>query len=52
MKKTDKEIKEIIGRLKCPKVFNCYKSGFDVLCKAKDVGIKKANLRDLAPDSM
>lgn len=52
MGKTDKEIKEIIGHLKCPKDFNCYKSGFDVLCKAKDVGIEKVNLRDLAPDSM
>jgi len=52
VEETDKEIKEIIGHLKCPKDFNCYKSGFDVLCKAKDVEIEKVNLRDLALDSM
>jgi hypothetical protein len=52
VEETDKGIKEIIDHLKCTKNFNCYKSGFDVLCKAKDVEIEKVNLRDLAPDSM
>lgn len=35
-----KEIEEIIGQLKCPKDFECYKSGFKVLCKAVDVGVE------------
>jgi hypothetical protein len=35
-----KQIEEIIGQLKCPKDFKCYKSGFEVLCKAKDIGIE------------
>jgi hypothetical protein len=35
-----KEILEIIGELKCPKHFKCYKSGFENLCKARDVGIE------------
>jgi hypothetical protein len=30
-----KQIKRIIGGLKCPKDFKCYKSGFKALCKAK-----------------
>ena len=36
----DKEIKEIMGGMKCPYDFKCYKSGFDNLCKAKDIGIE------------
>ena len=40
MEQTDKQIKEIIGHLKCPKNFKCYKSGFDVLCKVKDIGME------------
>ncbi len=35
--KTEKEIEEIIGQLRCEKDFICYKSGFDVLCKAIDL---------------
>jgi hypothetical protein len=35
-----KEIEEVIGQFKCPKDFGCYKSGFDVLCKAKDIGVE------------
>ncbi len=35
-----RQIEEIIGILQCPKDFKCYKSGFDNLCKAKDVGIE------------
>jgi len=34
------KIKEIIGGMKCPKDFICYKSGFEKLCKAEDVGKK------------
>ena len=34
---TKAEIEEIIGGLECPKGFVCYKSGFEVLCKAKRV---------------
>ena len=39
MEQADKEIEEIIGQMKCPKDFRCYKSGLEVLCKAKDIGI-------------
>jgi hypothetical protein len=35
-----KEIEEIIGQLKCPKDFSCYKSGFEVLCKVEDIGME------------
>jgi len=35
-----KQIEEIIGGMKCPRDFKCYKSGFENLCKAKDVGVK------------
>jgi len=35
-----KEIEEIIGQLKCPKDFKCYRSGFETLCKAEDIGMK------------
>jgi hypothetical protein len=37
---TKAEIEEIIAQFKCPKDFKCYKSGFEVLCKAKDIGIE------------
>ena len=33
-----KEIEKIIRHFECPKDFKCYKSGFENLCKAKDVG--------------
>ena len=33
-----KEIAEIIGDLKCPKDFKCYRSGFNNVCKATDIG--------------
>jgi hypothetical protein len=36
----EKGIAEIIGDLKCPKDFRCYRSGFENLCKAKDIGIE------------
>jgi hypothetical protein len=35
----EKQIKDIIGGLKCPKDFKCYKSGFKNLCKAEDIGM-------------
>ena len=35
-----KEIEEIIGRMQCPKDFECYKSGFEILCSAKDIGLE------------
>lgn len=34
-----KMIEEIIGKMKCPKDFKCYKSGFKYLCKSKDIGL-------------
>jgi hypothetical protein len=30
-----KQIEEIISKKECPKDFQCYKSGFDNLCRAK-----------------
>ena len=35
-----KEIEEIINAFECPKDFECYKSGFEVLCNARDVGLE------------
>ena len=34
-----KEIEEIIGQMQCPN-FECYKSGFEILCSAKDIGLE------------
>jgi hypothetical protein len=34
----EREIEEIIGEMKCRKDFVCYKSGLEVLCRAKDIG--------------
>lgn len=40
MEDNDKEkIEKIISGFKCPKDFKCYRSGFDNLCKAKDIGL-------------
>ena len=33
------DIEEIIGQFKCSKDFECYKSGFETLCTAEDVGM-------------
>jgi hypothetical protein len=33
------EIEKIAGKIKCPKNFVCYKSGFENLCQVKDVGL-------------
>ena len=32
------QIEEIIGQMKCPKDFICYKSGFESLPKVEDTG--------------
>ncbi|MFC1552721.1 hypothetical protein ACFL6P_09200 [Candidatus Latescibacterota bacterium] len=32
------QINEIIGKMMCPKDFNCVESGFARLCKAKNLG--------------
>ncbi len=34
------EIEKIIDSLKCSRGFQCYRSGFKSLCKAKDVGLE------------
>ena len=38
--KTKRELEELIGQIKCPKDFVCYKSGLKELCKAVDIGMK------------
>ena len=35
-----REIEEIIGGMQCEKDFQCYKSGFENLCKAQDLGLE------------
>jgi len=35
-----RQIKEIINRMNCTKDFECYKSGFENLCKVEDMGIE------------
>jgi len=37
---TRRKIEEIIGQMKCPRDFVCYKSEFQELCKAEDVGMQ------------
>lgn len=39
-----KEIEKIIGQMQCPKGFQCYKSGFETLCKAKAIGQEQLQL--------
>jgi hypothetical protein len=34
------EIKEIIGEMHCPRDLLCYKSGYENLCRARDIGFK------------
>ncbi len=36
----EKGIAEIIGELQCPKDFKCYRSGFENLCKARNIGVE------------
>jgi hypothetical protein len=42
--KTKKELEEIMGEMQCPKGFKCYKSGLEVLCKAKSVEVGEDSL--------
>jgi hypothetical protein len=37
---TKRELEELIGQIKCPKDFVCYRSGLKELCKAEDIGMK------------
>jgi len=34
------EIEELINQFKCPKDFKCYKSNFEALCEAEDIGLE------------
>lgn len=36
----ENELKDIMAGLVCHKGFKCYKSGFEALCKAEDVGLE------------
>jgi hypothetical protein len=36
----EKEIKEIVGDLECPKDFRCYRSGFEIVCEARGIGLE------------
>lgn len=36
----DKELQEVLDETTCQKGFICYRSGFETLCKAEDVGRK------------
>jgi len=36
----EKELREIIGDLECPKGFSCCTDGLENLCKAEDVGME------------
>ena len=36
----DKEIESLIGQMKCPKNFRCYRAGSRELCKARDFGVE------------
>jgi len=35
-----KEVERIIDGMKCPKDFECCKSGLENLCRAKDIGLE------------
>jgi hypothetical protein len=35
-----KRIEDIIGEMQCPKGFKCAHSGFENLCKARDLGLE------------
>ena len=37
---TRKQIDDIIGQMQCPKGFRCADSGFEQLCKAKNIGLE------------
>jgi hypothetical protein len=38
-KDIQKQMENIICKIKCPKDFECYRSGFKILCRAKDIGL-------------
>ncbi|MFC1829536.1 hypothetical protein ACFL0O_07995 [Thermodesulfobacteriota bacterium] len=41
MKENDrKQIEGIVGQMQCPKDFKCAHSGFENLCRAKDLGLE------------
>jgi hypothetical protein len=35
----EKEVQEIMSDMMCPKHFICYKSEFETVCQAKDIGL-------------
>jgi len=35
-----KRMEKIIGEMDCRKDFRCYKSGFEGICKARDIGLE------------
>ena len=37
---TKRELEELMGQIKCPKDFVCYRSGLKELCNAEDIGMK------------
>ena len=42
MKEEDRKcIDEIMAGIQCPKGFKCAASGFDQLCKARDIGLER-----------
>ena len=45
-----KKIEEIIDGMSSPKDFQCEESGFEIVCKARDVGLE-ARLECLAPEA-
>ena len=41
MEQVDKQqVEQIIGQSACPKGVACHRSTFEVLCKAKDIGVE------------
>jgi hypothetical protein len=36
-----KKIEEILDKMVCPKNFKCADSGFENLCKARDIGLER-----------
>ncbi|MHC4593462.1 MAG: hypothetical protein ACYS9C_01280 [Planctomycetota bacterium] len=38
--KHKRQIERIINEKKCPKDFECYKSGLENLCRAKNIGLR------------
>ncbi len=38
--KHETQIEKIMGAMTCPKNFECYKTGFEKLCKLTDIGVE------------